>query len=145
MYLYVDLVSYFHKVENSYKKVEDAYYSREINMNNKKGYLEITELENDYFIEYMYNYSKMEAYVKKEDINKTLTVMSYILNSVSYSDSVIDSLVGDGAINYDEEKFNIFKSNGNDGGTFLDVVEQNDDGRMNSKDEDILEIEENLE
>lgn len=145
MYLYVDLVSYFHKVEGSYNKVDDAYYSNAIEVNDKKGYLEITKLEDDYFVEFMYNYCKIEAYVKEEDINKTLTVMGYILNSVKYSDSVIDSLVGTGAINYDEETFNIFKSNGNDGGTFLDVVEQNDDGRMNSKDEDILDIEENLE
>ena len=145
MYLYVDLVSYYNKVENSYQKVEDAYYSREINIDNKKGYLEITKLENQYFIEFMYNYGKIEAYVKESDINKTLTVMGYILNSIKYSDSVIDSLVGTGAINYDEEKFNIFKSNGNDGGTFLDVVEQHDDGRMNGKDEDVLDIEENLE
>lgn len=145
MYLYVDLVSYYHKVENDYKKVEDAYYSNSIDFNNKKGYLEITKLENNYFVEFMYNYSKIEAYVKENDINKTITVMGYILNSVKFSDSVIDSLVGTGAINYDEEQFNIFKSSGNDGGTFLDVIEQNDDGRMNSKDEDILDIEENLE
>ena len=145
MYLYVDLVSYFHKVDESYQIVTDAYYSTEINLNDKKGYLEITKLEDEYFIEFMYNYSKIEAYVKENDINKTLTVMGYILNSVNYSDSVIDSLVGTGAINYNEETFNIFKSNGNDGGTFLDVVEQNDDGRMNSKDEDVLNIEENLE
>lgn len=145
MYLYVDLVSYFHKVENDYVKVEDVYYSSEININDKKGYIEITKLEDEYFIEFMYNYSKLEAYVEESNINKTVTVMGYILNSVKFSDSVIDSLVGTGAINYNEETFNIFKSNGNDGGTFLDVVEQNDDGRMNSKDEDILEIEENLE
>lgn len=145
MYLYVDLVSYFNKVESDYKKIEDSYYSKEIDINNKKGYLEITQIENNYFIEFMYNYSKIEAYAKENDLNKTITIMGYILDSVKYNDSIVDSLVGGGSINYDEEKFNIFKTSGNDGGTFLDVIEQNDDGRMNSKDEDILDIEENLE
>lgn len=145
MYLYVDLVSYFNKVEDNYNSVDTAYYSKEIDVDNKKGYLEITQVDNNYFIEFMYNYSKIEAYAEKDDINKTITIMGYILNSIKYSDSVVDSLVGTGAINYDEENFNIFKSSGNDGGTFLDVIEQNDDGRMNSKDEDVLDIEENLE
>ncbi len=144
MYLYVDLISYYHKKEYEYKK-NDSYYSRALEFNNKKGYLEITELDNEYFIEFMYNYSKMEAYVKKEDLKKTLTVMAYILNSIKYQDNTLDSLVGDGTLNYREEQFNIFKSTGNDNSDFLETAEQYDDGRKNSKDEDILDIEKNVE
>lgn len=145
IYLYVDLVSYYHNVANTYSENNNAYYSKKINIDNKSGYLEITELENTYFIEFMYNYSKMEAHVKKSDLNKTLTVMGHILNSVSFQDSLLDSLVGSGSLNYNEEKFNIFKANGNDNSNFLDVIEQYDNGRINSKNEDTLEIEENLE
>lgn len=144
MYLYVDLVAYYHKVENTYVE-NSAYYSKKIDINGKSGYLEITELDNQYFIEFMYNYSKIEAYVKKEDINKNITVMAYILNSVKFNDSILNSIVGEGSINYNEEAFNIFKSNGNDGSNFLDIIEQYDDGRMNSKDEDILDLEEDVE
>lgn len=144
MYLYVDLVSYYHKVENTYVE-NSAYYSRKIDINDKSGYLEINQLDEKYFIEYVYNYSKLEAYVKKEDINKTVTVMSYILNSIKFNDSILNSIVGEGSINYNEETFNIFKSNGNDTNNFLDIIEQYDDGRMNSKDEDILDLDENLE
>ena len=144
MYLYVDLISYYYKVENSYK-TNDNYYSQKIDINNKTGYLEITELDNEYFVEFMYNYSKLEAYVKKENLKQTITVMAYILNSIKYQDSVIDSLIGEGTLNYKEEQFNIYKSNGNDEQDFLDIAEQYDDGRKNSKEEDILDIDKNVE
>ena len=144
MYLYVDLISYYHKVENTYKE-NDSYYSKKLDINKKSGYLEITELDDEYFIEFMYNYCKMEAYVNKSDLKKTLTVMAYILRSVKFQDSILDSLVGEGSLKYKEENFNIYKSNGNDNGNFLDIIEQYDDGRKGSKDEDILDIEENIE
>ena len=144
MYLYVDLISYYNKIENTYKE-NDSYYSRKIDINNKTGYLEITELEDEYFIEFVYNYSKIEGYTKKEDLKKTITVMAYILNSIKYQDNVLDSLVGSKSLNYKEEQFNIYKSTGNDNSDFLEAIEQYDDGRKNSKDEDILELDKNIE
>lgn len=145
MYLYVDLISYYHKVDSDYTKNTNAYYSLPINKNGKKGYLEITQISTNYFIEFMYHYSKMEAYVSEEDINKTVTVMAYILNSINFNDSVIESLVGSNSLNYSEEKFNIFKPNGEQKNDYLDYVEKYDDGRVNSKDEDILDLEGNIE
>ena len=143
MYLYVDLVAYYHKVENTYKINDKAFYSKKIDIDGKTGYLEINEIDNRYFIEYVYNYSKVEAYASKNNLNKTLTVMSYILNSIKFQDSLLDSLVGEASLKYHEEDFNIFKANGNDT-KFIDVVEENDDGRLNSKDEDILELDEDF-
>lgn len=144
MYLYVDLISYYNKIENTYKE-NDSYYSRKIDINNKTGYLEINEFEDEYFIEFVYNYSKIEGYVKKEDLKKTITVMAYILNSIKYQDSILDSLVGSKSLNYKEEQFNIYKSTGSDNSDFLEAIEQYDDGRKNSKDEDILELDKNIE
>ena len=144
MYLYVDLISYYHKVDSNYTKNQDAYYSLPIDYNGNKGYLEITQISTNYFIEFMYHYSKMEAYVSEQDLKKTITVMAYILNSIEFNDSVIESLVGENLLNYSEEQFNIFQPNGEQS-DYLDYVEQYDDGRMNSKDEDILELEGNIE
>ena len=144
MYLYVDLISYYHKVDSNYEKNANAYYSLPIDNNGKKGYLEITQISTNYFIEFMYHYSKIEAYVSEQDINKTITVMAYILNSIDFNDSVIESLIGDNLLNYSEEQFNIFKPNGEQS-DYLDFVEQYDDGRSNSKDEDVLELEDNIE
>ena len=144
MYLYVDLISYYHKVDNEYKNNDNFYYSKAIDKNGYKGYLVISEINNKYFIEFMYRYSKMEAYVSRDDLNKTITTMAYILNSVEFNDSVLDSVIGENSLNYSEEVFNIFKPSGEES-DFLDYVEQYDDGRTNSKNEDVLELEDNIE
>lgn len=144
MYLYVDLISYYHKVNNEYKEDNNYYYSKSISKNGYNGYLVITEVSDNYFVEFMYRYSKIEAYVNKNDLNKTITTMAYILNSIEFKDSVLESLIGENSLNYSEENFNIFKPNG-DESDFLDYVEQYDDGRTESKNEDILEIEGNIE
>ena len=44
MYLYVDLLSYYHKVKNDYETSKDNYYSLKIDQNGKQGYLEITQI-----------------------------------------------------------------------------------------------------
>lgn len=144
MYLYVDLISYYHKVDSNYIENPSVYYSLSIDKNGNKGYIEITQISTNYFIEFMYHYSKIEAYVNKQDIRKTVTVMAYILNNVSFNDSVIESLIGNNSLNYSEEQFNIFKPNGEQN-DYLDYVEQYDDGRTNSKNEDVLELEGNIE
>ena len=140
MYLYVDLVSYYHKVDNTYIVSEGSYYSKKIDRKEKNGYLEINELENKYFIEFVYNYSKIEGYVKKEDLKDVLTQMAYILNSVKFNDKVLASLIGEDKLSYKEETFNIFKANGSDSSNYLEVVEKYDESRKNIKDEDRLEL-----
>ena len=145
MYLYVDLVSYYHKAKNTYEESKTSFYSKKIESNKKNGYLEINELNDKYFIEYVYNYSKIEGYVKKEDLNKTLTQMTYILNSVKFKDKVLESIIGDDTLNYNEEAFNIFKANGNDNSNYLEIAEQYDEKRKDIKDEDRLEIIDNVE
>lgn len=144
MYLYVDLISYYNKVDSNYKVNSGSYYSQAINKNGSKGYLEITKISDRYFIEFMYHYSKIEAYVEKENLNKTITVMAYILNSIKFNDSVIGSLVGEYSLDYSEEQFNIFVPNGevND---YLDYIDKYDDGRKDGKDEDRLELEDTIE
>lgn len=144
MYLYVDLISYYNKVDYKYEKVNNAYYETEINKNGYKGYLVITSINDKYFIEFMYKYSKIEAYVDQTDLNRTITQMAYILNSIDFNDNVIESLVGENSLNYQEEQFDIFKPNGEES-DFLDFVKQYDDGRTESKDEDILDLETYIE
>lgn len=118
MYLYLDVVSYYHKVESSFKKDDSNYFSMEINEKNKEGYLEITKLEDYYFVEFMYNYAKIEAHVQESDLKKTITVMAYILNNVSYNDAVLNTAIGENILDYSEESFNIFKPK-RESGTFL--------------------------
>ena len=95
LYLYVDALSYYHHVESDYQENEDSYYSLKIDQNGKQGYLEITQISTKYFVEFMYHYAKVEAYVEEEDLKKTITQMAYILNSIQYQDVVLDTLFGD--------------------------------------------------
>ena len=140
MYLYVDVVSYYHKVESSFQKDESNYLSMEIKQDNKNGYLEITELEDYYFVEFMYNYAKIEAHVLEKDLKETVTVMAYILNNVKYNDTILNTVIGENALDYDEETFNIFKPK-RETGTFLkydDLYQYEDD--TEEPDEDNIDL-----
>ena len=122
-YLYVDAISYYHKVKNTYKENYDLYLSEKIKYNKKNGYIQIEEIDNKYFVQYVFNYVKLEAYVKKEDLNSVIINMSYILRSTKYNDKILESLVGDNVLDYKEEDFKLFKADSSKE-SFLDVVER---------------------
>ena len=140
MYLYVDVYSYYHKVDFTYAVNPDSYYSQAIDLYGKKGYLEITQISTNYFVEFMYNYAKIEAYVDEEDLKKTVTQMAYILNSVDFKDTILDTLIGENELDYNEENFNIFKPTREEG-DFLDYEEQYDNGEDQIIDEDNIDLE----
>ena len=145
-YLYVDTVAYYHHTEEEYQERDDRYYSRSLDYNGNKGYLEINVVNNKYFIEMMYHYAKIEAYVTKEDLTVALTNICTILSSIRYNDSVLATLVGDNVLNYKEESFDIFKPKREEG-NFLDYVEQfgtYQDIDNEIPDEDTIEIEEEI-
>lgn len=139
MYLYVDVYSYYHQIDFTYEVNEDSYYSQGINLYGKKGYLEITQVSTNYFVEFMYNYAKIEAYVDEEDLKKTVTQMAYILSSVDFKDTILDTLVGENELDYNEENFNIFKPTREEG-DFLDYEEQYDSGEDQIIDEDNIDL-----
>jgi hypothetical protein len=122
-YLYVDVISYYHEIENDYEINNDSHYSRIIDYKNKTGYIQIDEIDNKYFIQFVYNYAKMEAYVSKEDLVDVVTNMCLVLRSISYNDVVLDSLIGENQLNYKEEDYTLFKADSSKE-TFLDVVER---------------------
>jgi hypothetical protein len=124
-YLYVDIVSYYNKVEVDYEENEDAYFSKKLDINDKSGYIEITKKDDYYFIEAMYNYAKIETYVKENDINESLINISYILTSIKFNDAVTKIVLGVSDIETLEEKLNIFVPK-RESGTFLDYIEEYD-------------------
>lgn len=131
-YMFVDIVSYYHKVENSYIVKENTYMSKLINYDNKSGYIEINVKNNKYLIEIMYNYAKIEVKVDSNDIAKAIANSLIILSSVEYNDDIIGNLLEEDVLNYSEESFNIFETNSNDS-NFLKVVEEYD----NYKDDEV--------
>lgn len=131
-YMFVDIVSYYHKVENSYKVKENTYMSKLINYDNKSGYIEINVKNNKYLIEIMYNYAKIEVMVDSNDIANAIANSLIILSSVEYNDDIIGNSLEEDVLNYSEESFNIFETNSNDS-NFLKVVEEYD----NYKDDEV--------
>lgn len=123
-YLYVDLISYYNKVENEYKinSQNTAKYEKTINYNNKKGYILVTEYENKYFVEAMYNYAKIEVITK--DLKKSLVNSLVILNNITYNDKVIESLIGTNKLTYDEEEFELLGPNNTKNESFLQYEEE---------------------
>ncbi len=112
-YLYIDVISYYHSVEREYTTNEDAYYSSVININDKNGYLEINKLSDDrYFIEFMYNYAKIEAICDYDSINDIVLNASYILSTVKFNNNVITAMLDDEFLDT-EEKYDIFISKKN--------------------------------
>ncbi len=92
-YFYIDVISYYNKEEVEYKVNNKAYFSKELDYNDKKGYLEITKIEDTdaYFIEYMYNYGKIEAFVKENEIKSAIINMSSVLKSLEFNRTVLES------------------------------------------------------
>ncbi|MEG0021957.1 MAG: membrane lipoprotein lipid attachment site-containing protein [Bacilli bacterium] len=108
-YLYIDINSYYYKREFEYKQNKEAYYSRFIDINKKTGYLEVNKQEDGYYlIEFMYNYAKIEALVKEEDINDVILNSTYILSSIKYNSNVIKIMLNEDYFTNKEERYDIF-------------------------------------
>lgn len=109
-YLYIDVISYYYQKEINYQINDKAYYSKKIDMNNRHGYVEINEQEGKYFVEFMYNYAKIEAIVDKDDIEDVILNASYILSTIKFNNNVIKIMLNDDFFVNKEEKYDIFTS-----------------------------------
>ena len=110
-YLYVDVISYYHQKEFNYKKDNSSFFSKKIDNNNKKGYLEINKLDNGkYYIEFMYNYAKIECQVEKDKIEDAVLNASYILSTIKFNRKVIKIMLQEDYFTNKEETYDIFES-----------------------------------
>lgn len=109
-YLYIDAISYYYKKEVNHQKSSDSYYYKEINVDNKKGYIEIKKVDDKYLIEFMYNYSRIESLVDEEKINNVILNSSYILSTVKFNNNVIRIMLDEDYFKYKEEKFELFEN-----------------------------------
>ena len=110
-YMYVDRVSYYNKIERDYEPNSEAVYSQSLQKDNLFGYIEIKNTANEqYFIEIMYNYAKIEVIVEKEEANKAIAYAMSILSSIKYQDTVLTSLMGEDVLKSNEVQHNIFET-----------------------------------
>ena len=114
-YLYIDLVNYYYKSKLKYKENSNVYYSRKLEKKDGfkyPGYLEITEEKNNmYHINFMYNYSKVEALVEKDDLNDSVLNISYILSTIKYNKNVINMMLDEDYFTNKTGKYNNYKTN----------------------------------
>ena len=102
IYMYVDTISYYYKNVLNYKKESDyTYYYKELNLNDKTGYIGINKIEDDlYFCEIIYNYTKMEFYSDIDDLSFIVANSLIIQKSIKYNDNLIkmelENNIGDG-------------------------------------------------
>ncbi|MCM1053177.1 MAG: hypothetical protein NC483_04310 [Ruminococcus sp.] len=130
LYLYVDIVSYNSKVDFNYKLSDKGYYSSTLQFKGKKGYIEINNYKNNqYLIEIMYNYAKIEVVVYEEDIKEIVSYAISILTSITYNDSVISSNLNNNVFQSLEETFDIFEIIGSDNYIRFTDEETSDDER----------------
>ena len=124
-YLYVDAISYFHNIENTYEENPSSYYSKLLNYKDKTGFIQIDEVEGKYFIQFVYNYVKIEAYVSKRDLVDSVNTMCYILRSVTFNNTVLESLIGENVLDYQEEDYSLFKADSSKE-SYMDVAKRNE-------------------
>ena len=109
-YLYIDTISFYHKVDVNYEEDANAYYSKALNINDKKGYLEINKVNDKYLVEFMYNYAKIEAFVDHDRINDVILNSSYILSTIKFNSNVIKIMLDTNYFTSKEEQYDIFTS-----------------------------------
>lgn len=107
-YLYLDEVNYYYKNSLKFKPDKSKYYSKRINNNKNIGYLEITQKNDLYLIEFVYNYAKIEALVPKKEIENTVLNASYILSTIKYNHDVIKLSLDDNFLKNKEDKYEEF-------------------------------------
>lgn len=146
-YFYIDVVSYYNKTKLNYTTNSSSYYSKQLNYHDKEGYVEITKAENSdyYFVEYMYNYGKIEAFIKENDLKSAIINMSNVLSSLKFNRNILATTIGNKTLNYKEDTYNVMKPKGSKAtkDTYLNYEEKYGvyEGYSNKKkDEDKIEI-----
>ena len=112
LYLYVDIISFFHKEEIEKPEVGAESYYEVFNLKDKNGYILVEMRDEQYYLSIVYNYSKIEGYVEKENINKVITLSSIILNSIDYNDIVIEKILEGDLGQFSEFTYEVDKPEG---------------------------------
>lgn len=124
-YLYVDVVSYYYKTDIDYKVSNKNYYSALINYKDKTGYIDIKKIKDKLYIQMVYNYAKIETYVKEDELNSAILDLSYILSSVEFNDSLLKKMYESGSLEAKEEVYKLFEDKGREG-NFLEFIKKYD-------------------
>ena len=131
-YLYIDIIDYYYKTETEYEENSNAYYSKIISVDDGfkySGYIEINEVDkNMYHIEFVYNYSKVEALVPKNKLNESVLNISYILSTIKYNQNVVKLMLNEDYFTNKIGKYSNYKTTKNSSKFKLETQKQNKEG-----------------
>ena len=144
-YLYIDTIAYYYKTKVNHNVDNSIFFSKNLNYNGHSGYIDITEVNNKYFVEVMYNYAKIETYVDKDNLSNAFLDICYVLSTIDFNDSAINYRLKNRELETTTEEFSIFKSKKEDD-NFLKYVEEFDkyENQSTNKDQDIIETDDGL-
>lgn len=111
LYLYVDIVSFYYNKDIKYKKNDYAYFSKIIDNNDKTGYVEVIKKDDLYYVNFYYNYARIEALVSKDNLSNTILNASYILSTIKYNKGLIKTMLDDEYLINKAGKYDLFKTN----------------------------------
>lgn len=112
LYLYVDVISYYHKRELKLDSSDEDTYYQSISYNGKNGYLKVNLVDDKHFVNVVYHYSKIQFYADEEDLGKLITISTIILNSVKYNDTVIEKVLEGDLGEFSEFTYEVEKPEG---------------------------------
>lgn len=117
-YLYIDAINYYYQTKMEYAEDSSLYYSREIKTSdgfNHSGYLQIKEVDDLYYVDFVYNYAKIEAVVKEEDLRNTILNSSYILSTIKYNYNIVELMLKEDYFTNKTGKYNTYDTKENSG------------------------------
>ena len=80
-----------------------------------------------------YNYAKIETYTTKEELNETLSDVSYILSSITFNDSLLKKMYESKGFGSKDEQYKLFDKKDKEG-NFLEYIKEYD--KYEEKEED---------
>ena len=121
-YLFIDVIGYYYKIEQSIETSNGAYFYKLISSDDNfkyNGYLKISKYNEKYYlVKFLYNYASFETLVEEDALEQTVLDASYILSTIKYNDIVISLMLSDEYISNKEEKYDIFESKSDDDNKF---------------------------
>ena len=88
-------------------------------VNKRPGYLEITEKNGLYLIEFVYNYAKIETMVPEKEIKKSVLNSSYILSTIKYNPNIVKLSLNEDFLKNKEEAYQKYTQKNKDENSFL--------------------------
>ena len=112
-YLHIDAINYYYQTKVDYNEKDNVYYSRKIDTSygfNHSGYLEIKQVNDLYYIDFVYNYARIEAVTEEKYIKQTVLNASYILSTIKYNYNIVELMLNEDYFTNKTGKYNDYNT-----------------------------------